>query len=237
MRLSAPIYRLKRQAKLFARSQGVPLHQALDRAAVGEGFRSWSHLASASARQRPALTLLSALSPGDMLLVGARPGHGKTLLGLELALAARHIGRHGVFFTLDYDEEDVRGRLRSLGPEVNGACDTITIDTSDDICADHIIARLGATAGSALAVVDYLQLLDQKRSHPDVSNQINSLKYYSQAQGLILVMISQIDRAFERSNKPLPDLDDVRLPNPIDLGLFDKTCFLHDGVMQIHGFA
>ena len=31
MRLSAPIFRLKRQAKLLAREAGIPLHQALDR--------------------------------------------------------------------------------------------------------------------------------------------------------------------------------------------------------------
>jgi len=39
-----------------------------------------------------------------------------------------------------------------------------------------------------------------------------------------------IDRAFEMSGKPLPDLSDIRLPNPVDLGRFTRTCFLHDGV-------
>ncbi len=29
--------------------------------------------------------------------------------------------------------------------------------------------------------------------------------------------------------KPFPDLDDVRLPNPLDLSLFDKLCFLNGG--------
>ncbi|MEM8853175.1 MAG: DNA helicase [Pseudomonadota bacterium] len=237
MRLSAPIYRLKRQAKRFARHQNIPLHQALDRIAVGEGFRSWSHLASAAATTRPARTLLDTLSPGDLLLVGARPGHGKTLLGLEMALAAPTIGRHATVFTLNDNEADVRARLAALAPQGTAQRDAITIDTSDDICAAHIMARLSAAAGPSLAVVDYLQLLDQKRSHPDLSNQIKSLKSYAEAQGSILVMISQIDRAFERTKKRIPDLGDVRLPNPIDLSVFHKTCFLHDGAMEIHGVA
>lgn len=42
-------------------------------------------------------------------------------------------------------------------------------------------------------------------------------------------MMSQIDRRFELTDKRVPDLSDVRLPNPIDLSLFDKTCFLHEG--------
>jgi len=44
MRLSAPIYRLRRQAKLLARKAGIPLNQALDRVAKDEGFQSWSLL-------------------------------------------------------------------------------------------------------------------------------------------------------------------------------------------------
>jgi len=38
-----------------------------------------------------------------MVLIGARPGHGKTLLGLELAALAELIDRTGYFFTLDYN--------------------------------------------------------------------------------------------------------------------------------------
>ena len=46
-------------------------------------------------------------------------------------------------------------------------------------------------------------------------------------------MISQIDRAFELSSCDMPSVDDFRLPNPLDLSIFDKRCFLHDGEVQI----
>ncbi|TIS82187.1 MAG: DNA helicase, partial [Mesorhizobium sp.] len=41
MRLSAPVYHLKRQARLLSRKEDVPLHEALDRMAFKEGFGSW----------------------------------------------------------------------------------------------------------------------------------------------------------------------------------------------------
>jgi hypothetical protein len=37
MRLSAPIYKLKRRAKLMARDENIALHEALDRLAREEG--------------------------------------------------------------------------------------------------------------------------------------------------------------------------------------------------------
>ncbi|MEO0664175.1 MAG: hypothetical protein AAFY97_00395 [Pseudomonadota bacterium] len=40
MQFSAPIYALKRQAKLMARQRGIALHEALNDIASGEGFQS-----------------------------------------------------------------------------------------------------------------------------------------------------------------------------------------------------
>ena len=237
MRLSAPIFKLKRQAKLLARDQNIPLHEALDRVAVTDGFRSWSHLASTASEFRPAEQIIAKLSAGDMLLLGARPGHGKTLLGLELAALASRIVRRGLFFTLDYNEGDVLDRFMALGIDPSQLADPPIIDTSDDICANHIIDRLGRTIGDAIAVVDYLQLLNQKRSNPNLGEQIEALKSYTKTHGSIVVLISQIDRSFELRGKRVPDLTDIRLPNPFDLSLFDKTYFLHEGEIQIEVVA
>ena len=45
--------------------------------------------------------------------------------------------------------------------------------------------------------------------------------------------ISQIDRSYDPAAKPCPDLDDVRLPNPVDLSLFNWTCFLNEGEVRL----
>ena len=46
MKLSVPIYQLKREAKRRAREEGIPLSAALDRVAAAEGFSGWSLLAA-----------------------------------------------------------------------------------------------------------------------------------------------------------------------------------------------
>lgn len=98
MKLSAPLYRLKRKAKLLARDEKIPLHQALDRIAVHEGFSGWSLLAAKASAVAPASKVFARLQPGDLVLVGARPGHGKTLMSLELAVKAMKAGHRGVLY-------------------------------------------------------------------------------------------------------------------------------------------
>lgn len=233
MRLSSPIYTLKRQAKLQARDNDVRLHVVLDQIAIKEGFKDWSHLASTYAKTTPAREIMKQLNSGDMVLVGARPGHGKTLLGLELIALAEKNNRKGYFFTLEYNQLDVWHQLEKLGFNPKDFDRTIVVDTSDDICAAHITERLSNTSEDALIVIDYLQLLDQRRSNPPLGEQVRALKEFATHRGAIVVVISQIDRAFELSTNGMPSIEDIRLPNPVDLSLFDKRCFLHDGEVQI----
>ncbi len=232
MKLSAPIYRLKRKAKELARKDDIPLHLALDRVAIGEGFGAWSLLAARSAESLSAEGLLAWLEPGDLLLIGARPGHGKTLLSLQLAVEAMKAGRRAVFFTLEYTAKDVLGRFRALGVDPAQFEALFSFDDSEAISADHIMRALAEAPRGTLAIVDYLQLLDQKRGNAELADQIRDLKAFALARGVILAFISQIDRSYDPAAKPCPDLGDVRLPNPLDLSLFSKTCFLNEGEVR-----
>ena len=232
MQLSAPIYVLKRKAKLLARDINIALHQALDKVALEEGFQNWSHLVSSPATASPARNVLLQLEPGDLALVGARPGHGKTLLGLELAAKASELRRKGYFFTLDYHEHDVADRLSAIGIRLSSINSALVIDTSDDVSADYIIMKLRTEKEPAFIVVDYLQLLDQKRTNPSLDDQIKSLRKYVIETGAICVVISQIDRSFDLADRAMPTIADVRLPNPLDLSAFRKHFFLHDGKIQ-----
>ena len=240
MTLSAPIYRLKRQAKRRSRESGMPLHAALDEAARQEGFRNWNHLSESAPDNRGA-SMFGGLVPGDFMLLGARPGQGKTLLGLEIAVAAARTGWDATFFTLDYTAEDVVRQIRSLGIDPTSLGAGFKLDTSDDICAEYIIARLKERPGRCLAVIDYLQILDQRRDRPVLQEQVHTLRSYLAESGSIAVGISQIDRDFDRAfdmgGKAMPDVTDVRLPNPVDLSVFTKSCFLHDGRIELSAMA
>lgn len=237
MKLSAPIFQLKRRARLLARHDKIALHEALDRIARDEGFVAWSLLAVQAAAQAPATTMLSRLTHGDLLLLGARPGHGKTRLGLQLLLDAVREGRDAVFFTLEYSAQEARQRIHALEGAADGVGDSVDIVTSEDISADYIIAHLSGSPRGTVAVVDYLQILDQQRSKPALADQLRVLRAFTRENGIVLVFISQIDRAFDPANKPLPDIQDIRLPNPVDIGFFTKACFVHNGEIRFQNIA
>ena len=232
MKLSAPIYHLKRKAKRLSREEGIPLHDALDRVATTEGFSAWSMLAARAAATTPANKLFPQFQPGDLVLVGARPGQGKTLMSLELAAEAMKSGHRAAFFSLEYTEKDVLDRLRAIGAEPAQFDKLFEVDCSDVISADYIVKQMATAARGTVVVIDYLQLLDQRRENPDLTVQVRALKSFARDKGLIVVFISQIDRSYDPSTKSCPDLGDVRLPNPLDLKLFDKTCFLNKSEVQ-----
>lgn len=232
MKLSAPVYRLKRKAKLLSREENIPLHEALDRIAAREGFSGWSLLSARLAEAMPASELFARLSPGDLVLLGARPGHGKTLISLELAVEAMKSGHRSAFFTLEYTERDVLDRFRMIGADWERYKALFEFDTSEAISADYIAGRLSSAASGTLVIIDYLQILDQRRDKPDLMTQVRTLKAFAQERGVVIVFISQIDRYYDPAAKPCPDMTDIRLPNPLDLGLFDKACFVNNGAIE-----
>ncbi|MDM0027924.1 DNA helicase [Variovorax saccharolyticus] len=229
MKISAPIFRLKRKAKLLSREEQIPLHEALNRIASEEGYGEWSLLAAKLSALSPAGKLLSRLQPGDLMLLGARPGQGKTLMSMRLAVEAMKSGNRAVFFTLEYTKKEMADRFRAIGAEYSEFEEMFHFDDCDRISAAYIIATLASAPRGALVIVDYLQLLDQKRENDELAVQIRELKSFARERGLIIVVLSQIDRSYDQAIKPVPDIRDVRLPNPLNLHLFNKACFLNKG--------
>jgi replicative DNA helicase len=216
----------------MSREQGIPLHDALDRVAAAEGFSAWSMLAARAAAMTPANRLFPQFRPGDLVLVGARPGQGKTLMSLELAVEAMRSGHRAAFFSLEYTEKDVFDRVRAIGVDPAQFEKLFEVDCSDVINADYVVKQMAMAPRGTIVVIDYLQLLDQRRENPDLTVQVRALKSFARDKGLIVVFISQIDRSYDPTVKPCPDLSDVRLPNPLDLKLFDKMCFMNNSEVQ-----
>lgn len=237
MKLSAPIFQLKRRAKLMARSNGFHLNEALDRIAREEGFAQWSLLSASMSAGPLSETVLSRLDDGDLLLIAGRPGHGKTKLGLQLLIDAARDGHQALLFTLEFTEQQARKHLKSLEASGGNIAETVQIFTSDQISAEYIIQHMSGLEPGAIAVIDFLQLLDQQRSKPVLSEQLRTLGDFAKRTGIVLGFIAQIDRSFELEGKRLPDIGDVRLPNSVDLGLFSKACFLHNGEAQLQDVA
>ena len=233
MKLSAPIYRLKRAAKLMSRADGIPLHEALDSVAQAEGFDSWSLLSARMADNKPAQSVLAKLDPGDLVLLGARQGHGKTLLGMELMIEAMKDGREGRLFTLEYTDTEVIGLFGHVGEEAQTYDALFKYDNSDSIEASYIGNALTSVPDDTVVVIDYLQALDQNRAHAPLDEQVTLLKKIAVERNVVIVCIAQIDRKYDPNRKSVPDIQDVRMPNPINLKTFDKACFLHNGELQL----
>lgn len=225
MKLSSPIFQLKRRAKLMARNNAVPLHEALDQIAREEGFARWSLLSAQVAAGSISNQLFSRMVEGDMLLLAGRPGQGKTALGFELLRAAYDDERQSVLFTLEMTEHQAQKRIKKHDSLLRKT----EIVTSDEICADYIIRHLSLARPGTFALIDYLQILDQQRHKPHLSQQVAALRDFAKKTGAVFAFISQINRSFDPQCKRLPDMRDIRLPNLLDLSLFTKACFLHNG--------
>ncbi len=233
MALSAPIFQLKRIAKSISRSENIPLNQALNRIAAEEGFGSWSELASSPLSRSSIARLFNELMCGELVLLGGRPRQGKTAMALRLIVEAMKRGHHGVLFTLEYNGKDVDELFVKIGGNPKKFDGYFDLDNSDNIDAPYIIKKLNTVPSGTFIVIDYLQLLDQRRQSPVISVQLELLKSFVFERGHIAIITSQIDRSYELSEKSFPELSDVRLPNPLDLSVFSKAYFMSKGAIQM----
>ena len=232
MKLSAPIFRLKREAKIASVHDGIALHEAQDRIAKREGFQRWSHLAAHHSRAKVATELLNAFVPGDLVLLAGQREHGKTGLAFELIAEATKTGRASCHFSLDESAPAIAARFEASG--VPSGTSLVAYDTSDEISASYIVATCAEFDPGSLVTIDYLQVLDQQRDKPPLAAQVEQLKGFAESTQAIVVVLSQVDRRFDVSEEDFPGLEHIRLPNPIDLAQFSKACFIHSGEIATH---
>ncbi len=233
MTQSIPLFYLKRKARLISRRQGIPLAGALNEVAREQGFSSWSLLAE---RRRAEMSNgmgmdYRSLQAGEMVLVAARPGQGKTLLTLQILIDAMRKGQHGLFFTLAYTEREVLERMQRLDATPSKFDGLFQLHDSDRIDADYIIASMNGMPRGTVAVIDYLQMLNERRETPDLEDQVRQLRASAKSNGFVMIFISQVDRRFDAEQDGLPGHAHIRLPNPLDLSLFDRFIFLNGGVI------
>jgi replicative DNA helicase len=231
MKLSAPVYILKSQAKELKKSQGIPMVEALNLIAKREGFSSWSLLHSKSDDLLPTRRedVLGFFNPGDLVLIGGRPSMGKTNFTISLFVQAiRQIASKHFLFTLEEIHKAVARRMACYDESIGKSDEKFSLDYSNEISAGYIIEKTkNQISQSSVVVVDYLQLLDHKRSNPPLQEQIEMLKVFAKEKGCILILISQIRREIESRLDKRPNLEDIKLFNPLDLNLFNKILFLY----------
>lgn len=231
MKLSAPIHVLKEQAKLLKKEKSITNTEALDLIAKREGFDSWSLLQSKKDDMFPKSydEILGFFNPGDIVLIGARPSKGKTVftMGLFVQAIKKQIAKN-FCFSLAEVHKDIAQRIAVYDESLGINNNFFELDYSNDISADYIIEKTKKSASKgSLIVVDYLQLLDEKRSNPSLQVQVEKLKNYAREKECVVIFISQLDRELENRADKKPIMEDIRLPNPLELKFFNKIILLY----------
>lgn len=131
-------------------------------------------------------------------------------------------------FSLSEVHKDIAARLSLYDENLGSKNSFFELDYSNDINADYIINKTqNKISKASLIVIDYLQLLDEKRTNPSLQDQVEKLKNFAKEKECVILFISQMDRNIENRSDKKPVLADVRLPNPLELKYFNKIIFLH----------
>ena len=164
---------------------------------------------------------LKGLGPGQMVVLMAETGKGKTSFALQVALSAAAHSKTPIVWTLEMSPESMFYRMVNQISEVKGRNLHLTFDEREaqhqavvmldeqPIYFDPFSRTIGAFASSVrqvrsrggvgIAIVDYLQLIrSQDRSAnraQEVSNNSRALKLAAMDFGIPILVLSQVDRA------------------------------------------
>lgn len=178
--------------------------------------------------------------PGIVSIVAARPGMGKSSLGLATADAVSRAGFGVHLFSLEDTEEAYadramaresgvaaeslrnatleRGHMISIGAAVTTLRRRVgwIIDGRSGITADEIVRsvrRRKRDNGTRVAIVDYVQLVKRPprlSAHEALSDIVTMFADAAKQDGIAYVVMSQLNREIEKRPDKRPQLSDLR---------------------------
>lgn len=182
---------------------------------------------------------------GQLVIVAARPGMGKTSLAMQYALGAARAGVRTLVFSHEMTPGELMLRLLGgrCGVSVadvrdgrmpDGAFERMLVEadaiaglplrfnkvmdlSADDVCAE--VHRQHAEAPVGLVVIDYLQLLrrpDADRADLAIGQMTRALKLLAVTIGAPVVLLSQLNRGCESRPDKRPLMSDLRESGSIE---------------------
>lgn len=142
----------------------------------------------------------------DLIILGARPAMGKTVLALNITLnIAQNINKAVAIFSLEMSKEKVIQRLILQNKAEKNLNKILTlpiyIDDTADNTIDKIITKCNKLKLSennlGLIVIDFLELLTQT---PQIKNITNKLKHLALELNTPILCLSQLPRTIDESN-------------------------------------
>lgn len=195
--------------------------------------------------------------PGQLIILGARPGLGKSALAALIALGARDLGV--AVFSLEMGANEIWFRM--IASKANMPLKAITEGSLDDwtlrqgvhaaatelsekpVYVDDttganvpaVVAAIRKRAGVRLVIIDYLQLLSPLRKRQsraeEVSEISRALKLAARELRVPFLVLSQLSRSSAKDNRP-PELQDLRESGSIEQDA-DIVMLLHAGPKEL----
>ncbi len=199
--------------------------------------------------------MIGGVMPGEMIVIGARPSHGKSLLGLQWLDEASKKGIPGLmiseemsaaslatrslasFSDIPADEWHLRsGKLthdskqhfsRRAPVVIAEKCATVA-------AAERAIERAVRTHGVRIVAVDYVQLLsgEGETREQRVADVSMRMKAAAMRHDVVLLLLAQLNRSIESRDNPQPQLSDLRdsggIENDADVAIFPFWPFKFD---------
>lgn len=194
---------------------------------------------------------LSGLRPGRLHLIAARPGHGKSTIGLNIAVNVALAGHPVLYASLEMSRGEllhrawsgiasrpVHGGYRSGDRDalMNAAAKLSQAPLWIDDCPEGLsIAELRArirahrrSHGTAILVVDYLQLMSGTKEirREEVEEISRGLKRISRSEEIPVIALAQLSRAGKDRASKEPVLSDLRESGALEQDA-DVVFFLH----------
>ena len=198
--------------------------------------------------------LLVGMGAGDMVLVGARPGIGKTSFTMNIATrAARTSGKTVCVFSLEMSAEQLVLRMMASEAKVNNmvfrsgrlqeedwkkvayAVNTLSecnllIDDTPGMSVTKMKSRLRRVKNLGLVVIDYLQLMQEETRTDNRAQAVGEIsrgiKLMAKEFGVPILTCAQLNRAVEARKEGVPQLSDLRDSGSIEQDA-DSVMFLH----------
>ena len=199
--------------------------------------------------------ITTGLNRSDLIIVGARPGMGKTAFALNIARnVAVGSGRPVAVFNLEMSREQMVHRFLSteahvsvkklrtgnlspdewsrLGFAADQLCKLpIYLDDTPTITVAEMTARLRRIKNLGLVVVDYLQLMKLKKKTENRTNEVSeitrSLKIMAKQLNVPVMVCAQLSRSTDKDSKShRPGLADLRESGSIEQDA-DQVFFLY----------
>jgi len=178
------------------------------------------------------------LHAGELIILGARPAMGKSVLALNIANHASKAGKAVYFVSLEMGSNELMDRMAAcdsgasyeaiqsadfevMGHQVTSYAASLSgrkmvIDDSGSMSVAKLRARLlrfrRKHGQLDLVIVDYLQLMNSKGKdrYEQVSEISRGLKVLAMELGIPIICLSQLNRELDKRQDKRPMLSDLR---------------------------